>query len=417
VLIEYVTAQPPNGSQPFSLATYDRLLAIVSDLQDWAFVSDDIHYGLSDHDLDVVTSGRLGVGREKHVAARALFLSAWAVGEIGRGDEGFERHWIRADGEGRRPDDELDAATSAEFGLPVSKLIDFLGALVEIGEAQDSAAKVAAKQELLEQLMTNLGWTREEVQVAFDLFAALPRAAFLEPPPQFSPKDAWPWNFNRALSYLRKPLLISESDGRTEVVWGNRNIFIAAHYLLELCTNGRLKARTPEMQRFIGKRRNVGSNAFNDRVADAFEGLPGIVVRRRAKSFDGLKIRRVNNEDLGDIDVLVADPSRRRLLAIETKELAAARTPVELHNELEAVFEAGENRSADIDRHLERVQWLRDNLAAVLRELHLSDSETETWSVEPLVVVAVESMTHFLRGHRVRVATVHETISDLGAKI
>ena len=79
-----------------------------------------------------------------------------------------------------------------------------------------------------------------------------------------------------------------------------------------------------------------------------FDGLAVLTGRLRRpaqavdRSFDGvqpltqhsglgrLRIERRAGEDLGDIDVLVADPAERRLCAVEAKDLAVARTPAEL---------------------------------------------------------------------------------------
>jgi hypothetical protein len=420
VLIEYVTARPPQGERRLSLATYDRLLATASDIQEWAFVSDDIHFGLADHALEMLPSGRLGVSREEYLVARDSFLGVLARGEMGRSADDFSRHWKGGTSNASATifdDEETRRATAAEFGLPIGALVDFLWAVIQIGDHQDSAAKTASVNDLLAEVRADLGWSEEDTRTAFEQFAAYPRPDFLNPPPPFVAKDAWPWNFNRALSYLRKPLLVRPGEPAT-VVWGNRNVYLAGLTLVSLCSSARLKARSPEMRRLIGRLRNLESESFNDRVADLYQSaVPEMVVRRRLWKVGRQKIRRESGEDLGDIDVLVADPTSKRMFAVETKDLAVARTPAELHNELEAVFEARGVRSASVDKHLERVAWLRTHLPAVLTELRLSAENATTWSLEPLVVVNLESLAPYLATQRIRVVSFEELRRGLGSSI
>jgi hypothetical protein len=75
---------------------------------------------------------------------------------------------------------------------------------------------------------------------------------------------------------------------------------------------------------------------FNDRVADYFLS-PGNIVERRVKKIGQLRLRGPSG-DLGDLDVLVAMPARRLLRIIECKNLAGARTPFEMSNEVDELF-------------------------------------------------------------------------------
>jgi len=117
--------------------------------------------------------------------------------------------------------------------------------------------------------------------------------------------------------------------------------------------------------------------------------------------------------DLGDIDVLVADPAERRLRAVEAKDLAVARTPAELANELAATFQSTDEHQAAIDRHVERVEWLREHLAEVLSWLGLDDEDPALWTVEGLVVLDIELMSPYLTDPPFPVVTYRELRAEL----
>ena len=75
-LIEYVAARPPSGNRHLSSEIYDQLMALGSEIVNWGMVSDSFHFGLTDVDLSVLPSGRLGYDHEAVLAARRSFLAS-----------------------------------------------------------------------------------------------------------------------------------------------------------------------------------------------------------------------------------------------------------------------------------------------------------------------------------------------------
>ncbi|MAF53957.1 MAG: hypothetical protein FI707_11535 [SAR202 cluster bacterium] len=100
-------------------------------------------------------------------------------------------------------------------------------------------------------------------------------------------------------------------------------------------------------------------------------------------------------EDLGDVDVLAALPDSKLIVAIECKNLALARTPREIQNQLVELFKGSRDSSPTTTKHLRRVDWLRSNLSAVLTSLQLSVDE-KTWTVVPLLVSDTEMYGPYL---------------------
>lgn len=131
-------------------------------------------------------------------------------------------------------------------------------------------------------------------------------------------------------------------------------------------------------------------------MADVYETFPGWIVRRRVKKVAGLRIQRESGQDLGDVDVLAADPKKRVLWAVEAKGLAFARNPAELANELKSTFQMSGDKKSAVDKHLERAAWLRDNLDSTLDVLSIPASERRRWKVEPLIVVDHELQSPYI---------------------
>ncbi|HTE84777.1 MAG TPA: hypothetical protein VK821_08585, partial [Dehalococcoidia bacterium] len=229
------------------------------------------------------------------------------------------------------------------------------------------------------------GWPEDKVRHAVDQLTLGPRDPFW---PQDGPTDAYPWRFNRGLSYLRRPLLLRNNAQGAEFVWGSRNLFRAGQYLLDLCMTGRLKARSELMKRVITSMRQKDGEAFNDTVADLLN-RPATIVKKRVRRIGSLRIARPNGEDLGDIDVLVVNKQTRRITAVETKDLEFARTPAELSNEVSKLA-MGSHSTAH--KHRDRMEWARGHIDEILRWLEIP-SDARRWRVHGIIVTSRDLLT------------------------
>jgi hypothetical protein len=413
-LIEYIAARPPLGDRRMSKALYDRLLALSAELFKRGYLSDLIHFRLEDAPVSVLPARRLGVGREtRFMEGRDAFLGQFTCGEVARSVDRFPRLW-RREAQTEPPDvGEYDAALGEELGLTLTEMGAFFGAVAVAGYARAEEPKVALVSDLMDELEQDLGWPRERVERAFDLLALRPRTRFAPPRDPFRLEDVYPWRFNRPLSYVRRPLLVRPSERGDEVVWGVRHCYVAHQYFGNLVINGYLKAESPRMRALIGRLRDEDGREFNKSVTELYERQAGLIVREQVKKIGHLRIERRPGEDLGDIDVLVADRTQRQLRAVEAKDLAIARTPAELSNELAETFQSSADRQAAVDRHVERVDWLRGHLAEVLAWLGLDEEDPALWAVEGVVVLDIELMSPYLTDPPFPVITYRQLHAEL----
>jgi hypothetical protein len=328
------------------------------------------------------------------------FQAVYVVAEIERRTDRFQGLWERAQSNPpadlRKLLDAVDCAGQGEFGHSILELNQFILAVYDQGTSQGAGPFVVPLPKLIEELTAALGWERTKVLSVFDFLASRPRPCFLTPPEGFEKADIWPWRFNRGLSYIRKPLLVRERSDGSEVVWGNRHLVGARTYFNALCRGGRLKARTLAMRQAMGALHRWDGARFNDAVAEQFERVDGLLVRRRVKMVNGKRLARQNGQILGDIDVLLADPARRELIPIETKDLNAAITPPELRNELDELFGTEAGRLGDLHKFAERVEWIERHREDVLMEMRLDSPDANSWTVSPLVVLDRELISSFI---------------------
>jgi hypothetical protein len=410
-VIEYVVAQPPTGIRPFSLTVYDRLQALASQIVNFGFESDLINFKLTDIKRSMLPSGRLGANKDEYENTRAKYMSIFTGGEIGRATRSFNRHWHRAQKSSEKPSfvAQMDAASAIEFGFSITEIHEMLGEAVRIGRELHPTVAILHLEDLIRRLSEGLGWSLERVNQAIDLLALKPRLDFLKPDPPHQGGDVYPWKFNRGLSYLRRPFLLRKRDGKTEVLWGIRHLNTVSQYLVYLCLNGRLKAKSAQMKQVMSVVRNEQTKEFNDEVADLLEQNPALTVRRRVKKIGKSKIQGEQGV-LGDVDVLVIDPTNFSIKVIECKDFALARAPHEMKNELDELFLGRDKKSrrekSAVEHHQERVEWIRSHLSEVLSEFGLDPNAT--WAVEAMIVTDYELATPHLWSSPIPVVSLSE---------
>jgi hypothetical protein len=196
------------------------------------------------------------------------------------------------------------------------------------------------------------------------------------------------------LSLLRRPLVLRAGLDGEELVYGFRAVHSAGRMLVDDISHARLKVTTPQTTRAIGALRQKEDARFNARVAKLYASVPGFVVREQVDRVAGKRIARSGDQPLGDIDVLALDPHERVIHAVEVKNLAVGRTPIEIARELKRTFKSDGAKSAAIDRHVERVAWLEAHRADVVTWLGLDWSDV--WTVRGSIVVDAEVTAPFL---------------------
>ena len=163
------------------------------------------------------------------------------------------------------------------------------------------------------------------------------------------------------------------------------------------------------MQQAISQINNRRGDAFNSDVARFLEEETGLIVKSQVR-----KVGELRGQDgpPGDIDVLMLNPRKRRMHLLECKDLAVARTPQEMANELQNMFQGRSGRKSIIEHHQERTRWVRDHLGQVLAWLGLPQSGN--WKVEPLVVTKQRLFTPFLRRSPIPILSFDEFKEQFG---
>lgn len=405
LLVEYLVARPPSGLREISLDVYDELRAWAHHSVNYAMLSDALHFGIEDYSLSLLPSKRLGVDGSAWQSAMSGHMRAFALDQIESSREHFKKQWeistSTVEGEHLRID--LDSATTAEFGIPLSEMLELMGVAISIAQEHPPGIPRLPRATFIKMAAQPMRRGEDRVEAALESLLLRPRPSFWTPPEGYVKQDLYPWRYNRPLSYMRRPFLSQTVGGTEQITWGMRHMRAAQRFLVDQCTSGKLRAKTQEMRSFMNRLRDEQGEAFNKKVATFFRGLEGLSVEARVKKIGRL---RELQDHLGDIDVLVGEGRKRRVLVVECKDLSAARTPYEMSHEINELFVGVDGKKSIVDKHQARAVWTKRNLNEVLRFLKLSPDGR--WTVLPLIVVDQPLPGSYIRSSEITVLSLEE---------
>ena len=396
-LVEYAAAAAPNGETPISRATYDSALAAAAELVDWADLSDAIHGGLSQIGLRVDSDGILWPGGEdRYGSGRSLFFDRHLAGERRKSEARWESRFRRGEVEGTSEwVQRVDPLFVEEAGVPLMVLAETLIAANHLARGRGEDVVVLAHSEAVAALAEAIeGGEPAAIDKAIDYLALAPRAEFLKPPDGVQP-DVYPWRYARRWSYNRRPFVLRpQPDGEEEVLWGQRQVFAAFQILFGQIESGRFQhlATAKSLRRELGRMADEDGAEFEKEVAARISAL-GFPVARGVKRLGEEQLRRSPSENLGDIDILTADPQTKTIWAIECKSLSGSLSSSEVVLEMTEHFH--DEGVTSVTKHGERVAWLAERQPAARERLGLPE-EGEGWSVRGLIVTGRDMIAPFI---------------------
>lgn len=251
-----------------------------------------------------------------------------------------------------------------EMGFDLDQAGQFVGVAESRGIKEGATILEVARSEYLDSVCS-VGVERKAAENFMDRFCLSTREDWRRPPQGFAVRDLYPWRFGRKLSFVARPILQVNDKEDPLLAIAPAALRTGVAYVVWGAHSGRLDRsffRTRRMRNeWLGKARE--GHSFNHTVAERFAeagwqvrenvGLPEILGRAIAG-------------DAGDVDVLAWSADRRRVLVIECKDLAPARS----YSEVAALlsdYQGGTvgGKLDKLGRHLRRVRMIRDDVERV----------------------------------------------------
>ena len=376
-LLEYCGSVGSDGKTLIGEKEYELLLALCVQIVDWAYTSDLFSYNIIDEELSLLESNRIGFSKERVNYLYSKHQKAYSNKLLYDSNPNKDR-FVPIE---PYPDflQELDPAFFKEYGYTFSDFCNCINSIVDIGDAIDSDVKEYDYHELIADLEKSFSIDRKTVISIIKDCTILKRSDYLKVPKPFDKEDVYPWRNNRRLSFNRRPIISIDN----KLVWGNRQLFHSLMFTYELICTGKFKAASLEMKQLVSRIANYQGGAFNNDVADKIRSLGYSKVYTKVKKINKKKISNDNNT-LGDIDVLLINPAKRRIIVIEAKDFSFSRNPHEIELEYRKLFCDSEKSVSYITKHKRRVEWIRTHIEDLKIQYGLEDKQ---WKVADALVV------------------------------
>lgn len=364
-----ICTSPTSGGRLCTDIDLDDLIGNVAAMLDCAGQSDTHHYGLATSQLSIAPNGDFqfdrGFGEDTHLP----YMSAQGDLAFHEAADSYADAFDIPAADAPAPpapmiDPDLKIAIRAEFGMDLEHLVETSHGLAELAYKRGEACFSIRKSEVLDFFGKMDGAV--DAERAYAALTLLPRAEWVERNPKgASARDWQPWRMNRKLSMTRRPLIQIDETDDPEVIVPSALVSKVVQRLFGL-VDGRLGAEmfdSKEVDRWLGKIVNERGHAFNHSVAAKLEEI-GLEAKP-----DQLMTLFGGKKDLGDVDVLAWDTKTGAVWAIECKRLLLDRTIGEIGERLADYTTRGtrNKKRTPIQKHLDRVDFLRANLAGVAK--------------------------------------------------
>lgn len=360
------------GGATATQADFDALLADVAILIECANQADAIHWKLAATLPKVNGNGSLSFDTSFLEREQRPYVEAH--GELSfRGAARSYAGLFSKSGEPRELglDPRFLAAIETEWGLTIEAFARFVTDISIEAAAQGTNVLRLKRSEVVERL----GGDPEDFPAAdagraYDTLTLKPRAQWDEPKPVGAKKRDWyPWRFSRRLSLLQRPIVQigTDADPLVLVLPTLMDNFVQRLFMAESGSVPVDLYTTTAMRSWIGTAVDRDGHEFNRLVAAKLEDN-GWNARSDVKitELGGTKA-------MGDVDVLAWHVPSGVVVAIECKRLQMARSIGEIGERLAEYGEvapAGAKRTP-IQKHLDRLDFLRDNSERLARTTHI----------------------------------------------
>lgn len=395
-LIEHVGAEPNKGGKVISDAAIDELVAIMDQIISWGSISDQIHYDLFDVKLSVLNSGRIGVEKTQFKDVFDPYYSSKTNENITDAISTFNQVFPQNENsKGKDVPKNLDKAFIADYGISFTRICEFIEGLCNIGFLQTNPYSAFPLNELRDEINKYVKhFDEREFKCAIDYLSITNRGKVDKLPKGYDFIDIMPWRFNRMLSFLRKPIVIvdAERSGESKVVyWGVRNLLDSRMYIAEQFFSDRLRVfENSHVKKVLGKFANERGQALVKKIMDSINPK-GLIIDNDV--YIGPSYSLKNEIDIGDIDILIIDVSKKIIFSIECKSMSPSRNIKEMIEEVQKLFGSG-SEMGWIDKHVRRHEWILANRDQINNKYKIDVSDFEIKSV---FVTNEDMLTPYLR--------------------
>lgn len=388
ILIEFVIAEAPSGDKNPNKENLDLILAHLSQVNNYALLSDEIRYGFQNPRIYLLPSGRVGIEKESMNHFNDSLTKTMYGEDFESSQKNFASNFYSKKDKPSEKKDEayikkIEAGFLKDWGISLFDIFNIGNFLCEYSLINgQSYCEVSSKVFFKE---TSKEFSNQTIEAFIKIMVSETRNGILNFPKDERNEEFYPWRYNRKFSYLKKPLIKLIKNDEVYYAWGPRHMLNSVSNLLHNFYDATLKSdNTPTINNLIADRLIKKGAEFNDEVFNWLKTNSNIDVIGKdiwikPKGFFN------SPEVMGDIDVLAINHTEKIIYSIECKNTLQSKLPYEYHTEIMKYFgKEGNQKEGLIRKHIKRDDWLKSNKKQVLTKLDLG----EEYNIKSIIITS-----------------------------
>lgn len=364
-LIELIVAlNMVDGNKDPNFDDIDKLFALMSEVIAWASLSDGIHLDLYDPEIRLLKCGRIQVNYSSINSSMFSFGINRTQIELSQYDSAYIDLFSVPSFENIDEDSEevkeIEKAFLEDLGLSFLRLHDFLTDLVELTRSNKGSTISIDEEILFEKLKaTKFNWKDLEIKSALNYLVLIQGWEIDKPPLGYRNKDTRPWYYNRALSFIRRPIAKLIKNKRTYYMWSYRHLYSAFENTYVLISEGIYWSPIDgSIGNLVKRNADRKGKYFRNSVHSWLKENSDFDVREEeVRIMPGAKLNSLAN--LGDVDILAIDHLNKAIYSLECKNTSESKSVHDFRSDLDQYMSAGGKEY--IRKHIDRDLWLKTN--------------------------------------------------------
>ena len=366
-LIEHFVAEPARGAENISFEDYDRIVAYMVNMINWGFISDSLRFNVSDVNISLLSSGRIGTGKKFEEEVVYPYYDQKLNEDLFDGKKSVleklkDETSTNEKSESSKIDKQFKDAFESEFEISYGDFLLIINESIDSRNDWEEGYYKDTKYNFINQISEKCG-LGTEILDKFLIAFSLHNRGTVDNVTEFGFKnqDYFPWRFNRELSLLRRPILIVLLNNEEYVLFGFRALLDFLSNLKSKIFLGKFAGKSSLMNSFLRKVNDNNGRDFNNRVFDFLNReLSDSLVLKEVQINQKSKL--LSTIDLGDLDLLVIDFNKRKIIAIECKCINSSKTPYEMYLDFQKFIGGNKPWIPKVDK---RYNWMKNNIEQI----------------------------------------------------
>ena len=223
---------------------------------------------------------------------------------------------------------EYDHAFKSEFGVSLTQYEDITRVIVEYISKVHHHIVLMPMAELIYYIYNETNITETIIRNYFNVFSISSAYHDLSLLPMFKEHDLFPCRYKRKLSVISRPFSVFNIESVNYVIFSFRGLFQSYIQFEDNIIKSKYKPVSQEMSSFQGMLNRVRGKSFEDNLYDIFKSMPEIIAYKSVAIAPGKQLD--NDQNLGDIDILLINNTSKCILCIEAKNYNKGKTAYEM---------------------------------------------------------------------------------------